>query len=76
MAAYLVGEEASDLCLHLCLCWDIIVNLKGVNVGGQRSARGVRVLLLVEGGVILGDLIDVVPGRVGRPGGRVAVQSF
>ena len=39
--------------------------MEGVNVCGQRLARGVRVILLVEGDVVLCDLSHVGPGMVG-----------
>ena len=42
-------------------------------MGGQWLARGVRVLLLVEGGVVICDLIHVSQGWVGRSDGRVSV---
>ena len=76
VAACLVGTEAPDRCLRLRLQWDIIVNPKWVNVGGQRLVRGVRVLPLVEGARVLGDLSHVIPGRVWRPDGRVVVPKF
>ena len=52
------------------------MNLKGVNVGGQKLARGVKVLLMVEGGVVLGDLSHVGQGKVGQPGVRMTVPEF
>ena len=45
-------------------------------MGGQQSDRGVRVLPLVEGGVVLGNLRLIGTGRVGRPGGRAAVPEI
>ena len=44
VSAFPVGAEELDRCLHLRLCWDLINNMEGVNVGGQQSSRGVRVL--------------------------------
>ena len=76
MAACLMGEEASDRYLHLRLLWDIIINLKRVNVGGQWTTRGVRVFLMVEGGLFLVEISHVGPGKVGRPSRHVMVPAF
>ena len=76
MPARLVGLVAFYCYLHLRLCWDLITNMEGVNMGVQRSSRGVRVLSLVEDGVFLCGLIHVRPVRVGCSGGRVYVPEF
>ena len=52
------------------------MNIKGVNMGIQRSTRGVWVLPLVEVSIVLGDFSHISPGRVGRPGGCVEIPSF
>ena len=41
------------------------MNLEGVNVGGQWLDRGLRVLPLVNGVIVLCDLILVIPKRLG-----------
>ena len=76
VAACLMGEEASDRYLHLRLWWDIIINLKRVNVGGQWTTRGVRVFLMVEGVLFLVEISHVGPGKVGRPSRHVMVPAF
>ena len=45
-------------------------------MGGQRLARGVRVIPLVKGCVVLCELSYVSLGRVGRSGGHVLVPVF
>ena len=76
VSAWLVGAEVLGWCLHLRLWCDTIVNMKGVNVGGQRLGRALRVLTLVYGSAVLGDFTHIIQGRVGRPGRRVAVPAF
>ena len=71
VAACLVVEKASDCCLHLRLRWDLIINLERVNVGSQWSSRGVRFLLLVQGSIVLCDIIHIGPGSVGKSGERL-----
>ena len=66
----------TDRFLHLRLCWDLINNLEGVNVGVKRSAKGVRVISLVESGKVLCDLSPVGPVMVGRSGVNVSVPEF
>ena len=76
LPACLVGEKALYHYLHLRLCWDIIYDLKGVNMNGRQLTRGDGVLSLVEGGVVLCDLSHVVPERAGRSGGCMLVPEF
>ena len=76
VSSCVVRAEASHRCLHLLQFWDVIVIIEGVNVGDQLSAMRVGVFSLVEDVIALGDIINVVPRRVGRSGRRVLVIDF
>ena len=71
-----MGAYAAYCFLHLLLRWYLIINIGWVQLCCQWQTRDACLLPLIEGMKFPPDLLHILPGGVGRSGGRVPIPPF